>query len=628
VQLRAQADTIQINEKLDQSYDLQTTNADLAVHIAKEALQQSEEIKYARGIADASMRLGYMLYVRGQYDSSLAFLKKAFNLRNEYGDFSGAIGTATILGYVYNATGEKDSAFLYLFESLHLADKVKEPKIKASAFVTIGSLYSSYDETDLALNYTQKGKEIYSELNDKNGLALSASALGVIQFKLKKYDAALMCFLQSDSLFKRFNDPYAIARNTNNIALCYDAMSQHSLAKNYYYQAERSFQELNMQENLAIVYNNIGAVFFNEKILDSASIYFNKGIHTSKEIGAREIELKSLEHLADVYKQKGDYKKAFIYQTRYLALNDSLIDNEKVKQIAEMQTKYETEKQIQENKLLDAENKVHATQRNVFIIASILLFLGLVFLAVFVIQRIRLAKRNREIAQKKIENLLNDQELTMYKGMIEGQEEERKRIAKDLHDRVGSMLSTVKMLFSSLDTAIAKTGSDNVNQFKKTNQVLDNAVSEVRQVSHNLSTGMVTSFGLISALEELCATINSSNLITCKLLVYGLEGRFNQQIEVGLYRMIQEILSNILKHAKAKNINIMINKTEDSLNISVEDDGVGFDVEAIRNSKKAGIGLANLEARAASLNGSYFIDSQSGKGAISIIELPLTTLDQ
>jgi signal transduction histidine kinase len=132
---------------------------------------------------------------------------------------------------------------------------------------------------------------------------------------------------------------------------------------------------------------------------------------------------------------------------------------------------------------------------------------------------------------------------------------------------------------------------------------------------------MVMSFGLQAALDELCESINSSGLIHCRFQEFGMDDRLEQQTEIELYRIAQELLSNVLKHARAKTVNVQINKMPDTLLMTVEDDGVGFDVAEKRRS--GGLGLKNLEARAARLNGTYHVESRPGAGSISIIEIPI-----
>ena len=206
--------------------------------------------------------------------------------------------------------------------------------------------------------------------------------------------------------------------------------------------------------------------------------------------------------------------------------------------------------------------------------------------------------------------------------MLEGQEEERMRIATDLHDRLGSMLSTVKLLFSALDEKIDKNQEENKKQYEKANNLLDEACVEVRRVSHNLGTGMVANFGLVRAIEELCESIDESGKMKCQLLTYGIEeAKLKLKVEVGIYRIVQELFNNVIKHSKAKKLTVQLNALEEELSITVEDDGVGFDPVKVR--QKGGMGLNNLEQRAQNLGGTLHIDSRKGKGTTTIIELPI-----
>jgi two-component system, NarL family, sensor kinase len=131
----------------------------------------------------------------------------------------------------------------------------------------------------------------------------------------------------------------------------------------------------------------------------------------------------------------------------------------------------------------------------------------------------------------------------------------------------------------------------------------------------------VMSFGLVPALRELCSGIDDSGLIRCRLLAYGVEERMETQKEIGVYRMVQELISNILKHARASDIIIQLNHSEGSVSVTVEDNGIGFDVAARKLS--SGMGLKNLEARAEKIGGIYHVDSSPGKGTVSIIEIPI-----
>ena len=196
--------------------------------------------------------------------------------------------------------------------------------------------------------------------------------------------------------------------------------------------------------------------------------------------------------------------------------------------------------------------------------------------------------------------------------MVEGQEDERKRIAEDLHDRVGSILSTVKLYFNSLNTKIDTFQGENNQQFEKANTLLDEAVDEIRRISHNLISSILMKFGLGPALKDLCETVEGAQQIKVDLQMHGIDQRLNNQLEISLYRIIQELISNILKHATATEITISITHQNGNLNILVEDNGKGFDTSVIPN----GIGLKNIKSRILKLNGQINIDSVTDRGTI------------
>lgn len=205
--------------------------------------------------------------------------------------------------------------------------------------------------------------------------------------------------------------------------------------------------------------------------------------------------------------------------------------------------------------------------------------------------------------------------------MLEGQEAERKRIATDLHDRLGSMLATVKLYFNSVEENIALHKNENREQYEKANLLLDEACDEVRKISHDLASNILVKEGLLAALEELKETVSKSNRIKMNLLAFGLNSRLNAQKEIILFRIVQELTGNALKHSGAKNLTVQLNRVDTNLNLIVEDDGKGFDPEIAL--KKNGMGLKNLHERVHKLNGKVNIDSQEGKGSTIIIDLSI-----
>jgi signal transduction histidine kinase len=414
-----------------------------------------------------------------------------------------------------------------------------------------------------------------------------------------------------------------LSNDYDNIALCYTDLHNDYEALIYFHKSLTI--SVNNKENPAIArdYSNIGILYLNTQQTDSAIFYLQNSIVLGSKVSDKGLLLKNYESLANAYAQKGDYKNAFEYHERYSALNDSILNEEKMKTIEEMVAKYNDSQKERMIQLLHKENKTEEARRNALIGGWILLFLLLVGIIYIYIQRQNLSKKNEQIASQRIGDLLKGQEIKTYNAMLDGQEDERQRIASDLHDRLGSMLATVKMHFNVLDDSIKNLGEKNVNQYNRANALLDEACEEVRKISHNLSTGMIMSFGLVPALQELSESVGSTGMMNCKVLVYGLNERLETHIEISIYRMVQELFSNILGHAQAKNVTVQLNRLENILTITVEDDGVGFNVEDKMQS--GGMGLKSVSLRIEKLKGNFTIDSAPGKGTIAILELPLNT---
>ena len=215
--------------------------------------------------------------------------------------------------------------------------------------------------------------------------------------------------------------------------------------------------------------------------------------------------------------------------------------------------------------------------------------------------------------------LIKEQEMNSVNSFISGQERERSRIASDLHDRLGSLLSTVKLHFSSMEPFLEK-NEELTENFSYAISLLDQSVAEVRSVSHNLAKEILTEFGIVGAIENLMEAINSAGNLKLVFINSGFNHRLPYEYEMEIYRIIQEIVTNAIKHANASEIVIQFVVDGDILTITIEDDGVGFDVSKIKSN---GIGVKNIFERTAKMNGKYALDTAPGNGTTYIFNIPI-----
>ncbi|MFT7298805.1 MAG: signal transduction histidine kinase [Sphingobacteriales bacterium] len=341
-------------------------------------------------------------------------------------------------------------------------------------------------------------------------------------------------------------------------------------------------------------------------------------------------EGKFLTHLPDTYdiksqilKKQRKFKEAFLAKEMAMSLSDSLKQIQSQETVNNLREKFKAdlrEKEIEnleaKSAFINAEARSKTIQRNGLIISLILIVIAIWMYVKTQKQRRLLLKSQKSLADKKVDTLLNQQELKVISAMVEGQEQERNRIATDLHDRLGGLLSTVKLQFETLKAKVTKDGEPISDEISKTKKLLDKAVDEVRSISHNLSSGTLNKFGLASALNELAYTVNDTKQIRVEVHIHGLDQRLPENIEVELYRIIQECLSNTLKHSKATEFSINLTKFNKEINLITEDNGIGFNVGKL----SAGIGLQNIKRRVEKIKGTINFDSTIGKGTTTVIE--------
>ena len=223
---------------------------------------------------------------------------------------------------------------------------------------------------------------------------------------------------------------------------------------------------------------------------------------------------------------------------------------------------------------------------------------------------------------QEVDVLVKEQTLSTAFARLEGIEEERKRIARELHDGIGVKLSTAKLYFAPIDNQLADLSQKDQEKFQKANNILDEAYIEVRKISHNLASPSLSNLGLLGELKLLAKRIEGAKQMKVNIMTHNLQEGLAPNIEIVSYRIISELITNVLKHAQATEINIQLNLFDDLFNLMVEDNGIGFDQTQTTNTK-TGLGLENIQSRVEALQGTFNIDSGIGKGTTITVDLPI-----
>ena len=231
-------------------------------------------------------------------------------------------------------------------------------------------------------------------------------------------------------------------------------------------------------------------------------------------------------------------------------------------------------------------------------------------------QKRTIAEKDKILQQEQIKFLERQQQVVSLQSMVNGQETERTRIAKDLHDGLGGLFSTIKMHFSSLQHENENLKTNPL--FSKSYDMVNTASEEVRRIAHNMMPEVLIKLGLVQASKELCNSISAGKLLQVSLQSYGMEKRLNASTEIMLFRIIQELLNNIIKHANATEAIIQFNRNDKRLSVTVEDNGRGFNLN--ETDDKTHAGLESVQNRVTYLNGKLSIESEKEIGTTVMMD--------
>lgn len=371
----------------------------------------------------------------------------------------------------------------------------------------------------------------------------------------------------------------------------------------------------------------IGDIYSEKRNYPAAERHLQRSLEYENNLPYNEGKLNTYNLLQNAYDKLGDYKKAYLFARRYEGLKDSIMNHERFIEGSKIVIQYQTEAKEREIQNLEKSNQaaIERTQAQKRTVTLLTIGLGLLSLAIYYIisfytQRIKASRiinqQENQISDQKIRELEDNLKISSMQSMIEGQEVERERIAKDLHDSLGGLLSTIKLQFDSVQSKVKTLGK--VKEYQTANKLIDAAVEEVRTISRNLQPGAMKDLGLIASLKDLFNRVDGKHYPEVTFQYFDFPDKIDNMKALSIYRIIQELLNNAVKHSKAKEILVQLSKQEEELVILFEDDGVGFDPE---NLQRVGMGLENIKSRVNYLKGNVHIDSQIGKGTTFLIHI-------
>lgn len=523
--------------------------------------------------------------------------------------------------YNYKMAFEYYTSSLSYFKKTRDTAQVYEIQKKIAERYKAAEMYEEALELyhDL-LDYYKKQKDLTNQAYILNDIAKVHSERGAI-------DEEQLYINRAIKINEKINDTTLLITFVLDKVRNYELLNELDSALMY---AFKAFQLSNAIEDKSSVSKSLYLVGYLNKLktdYEKAVKYLVKSEEIYQGSSLSRDRLAIYTQLADSYSKIDDNKNAFKYSVMASDLNNAILKNDIDEARDNAAIKYGTFQTKYENEIL-AKDIASNAQRNInqkralyILTAGLTILLLLIYYLVrFYTQKIRTEKiinsQKEEINNQRIRELQDNIKISSMQSMIEGQEIERERIAKDLHDSLGGLLSTIKLHFDSVK---AKNGKINkVIAYQNANALLDTAVDEVRSISHNLQPGSLKKLGLVAAIRDLINRFNGPNYPEIDFQHYLIQDDMDNITKLSIYRIVQELLHNAIKHAKASEILLQINVEDDELVIQCEDDGIGFDPN---NLKRKGMGMENIRSRINYLKGSMSVDSKEGEGTSYLIHI-------
>ena len=506
--------------------------------------------------------------------------------------------------------GVYDSAAVYYYKALEITNKVKDPSKKAGVLNELGKLYRKTRDLDRALQMYNEAYAIYKKLNDEEGMATILNESGVVFEYKEDFTEAIKRYNSSLAIREKQHDEEGIAYSYNFLGGVFTIQKKFTEAEDYLIKSLQLRKKLNDSFSIALSYGDLGFMYKEKGNYDKAIEQYDLSNTIASKMKFADLLLSNYKELALIAEKKGAYALSLDYYKKQTLLKDSIYTGNKMEEIEKLNAKYQAEKKEQQLQL----QKAQIARKNFllwgFSVAAVLLiFAGFSFY------------RKRQIQHKMhLQAEVMKQQDLATKAIINAEENERKRIAAELHDGVGQMMSAAKMNLSAFENDIQFKDEAQKITFEKLIGLVDESCKEIRSVSHQMMPNALLKSGLASAVKEFLDKIDN-RIIKINLHTEGLQERLDSNTETVLYRVIQECVNNVIKHSGANNLDISLIKDADGIAATVEDNGRGFDIND--KQKFEGIGLKNISSRVSFLKGTVDFDSSPGKGTLVAIHVPI-----
>jgi two-component system, NarL family, sensor kinase len=550
------------------------------------------------------------------YSKTIAFATAAYKQATQKKQYSLIAESAFRLGTGYYLAGKFDTALHWYFEAEQGYSNLKDTAGLCKLYTEMSVFYVKRKKFSEANEISNKAIQYAILSKDSALLSPALNDRGLMFLDQGMNDSAITFFQYSYNLCKELGDKVGMAYSRDYTASALVEKKDFVLAHKYMSESIELRKGAGDNTGEAIAINNLGELYKMEKKPKEAIPYFLEAVKKAHDMNFLDLEVYASNMLSEAYAEIGDYKKAYEAQQVSEKLNEKILSEKSIKAIEESQTAYKTKEKEAENKILEQKNETQAAllSKNKILLYAIIL-VSLLSLGLFYLLYNRYKLRQRAVFK---EAMFEEQKMRAQ-GIMDAEENERQRLARELHDGVGQLLSAARRKIQMMQPDEQTLPLKPDDPLK----LLDDSIKEVRDLSHSMMPPSLLNKDLKQAVEEFVGRISHSDTLSITTEWVNIDGLdLEKTVTLMLYRSIQEMVSNAIRHAKATAIHIEFVNHNTELTLMVYDDGIGFDKEKLLSSGK-GMGLKNIQSRIAYIGGNLQIDTMPGKGTTYIIELPL-----
>ncbi len=621
--LEMPADTGSIKRILQQLGALRYASPDSFRLLSELALRQSRQAGYQTGIYESLNKLGLYYRDRGLHDTAIALFRKAIPYARSANNENKMYILYNNIGNSYFNLGRYEWALENFYRALAVSG-LKNTSIttedSTGIFINIGVIWGALREKERSLNTFLTAQRLAVNTGDTAMLIAICINLGTLLVNNGDWRDA-------EFYFKKALHMTQVRKDTGHEIYAYTCLARLYLqwrmpenAMTHIRQASVLLETYPASADLWLdVQAMLGAVYLGRQDYAKAHTFLLTALERAAEGNLKDKMIEIEPNVATMYAATGDYRKAYAHMLHYARIKDTLLEYEKGKTMdiwmqAQMSEKDE-ELMAQQLRISIQKSQLHA--KNTLVTGTVA---GAILLLTALAALLRSYRHRQKLQQAAMLQLRQEQEINQLKAQVRGEEQERNRIAQELHDGIASQLWAIKL---NIDTLQQQPDGTQQQSLQVIYQQLEDTTQDVRKTAHNLMPDLLLQEGLATALASLCEKTGKNTRLEVDFLEYGIIPRMDPDIELSLYRMIQELIQNALKHAgNATQLLVQLSCSGSLLNITVEDNGVGFTQE----ESTGGMGLEHIRRRVQALQGHIDIQSMPGKGTTIYLEFDIQHL--